>query len=293
MKKDVDEELLDAARERGIAALRTMNGVGEFAVFGNTRVHLIMKGQSETGRPLCLKVNLRAIRAEMDGGQKPADRTELQAFEKIGNQADWAPKVIAASDDGSWFLREWVGDFTSDRVRKTDWNRVRLDDLWRLFADAFAVFHAKPEPFLIRDIKPTNVSCDSDRLYLFDFNTTKSLDRIKRSKIGSRLGNRSNNYTAPELLRAQFAQLACSADYFAFASVFHRYATGRSSAIWTNCETDETAAIRVYRDEFEALRGPFEAALADHGYLPHQITFLTGCLNPLADQRPQEFLLPG
>lgn len=288
----VNKSILNAARELGTSVLERHKFVSNFELFGNTSKHMVFKATSQLGRPLCLKINLVSIRADLEGLKKSPDRTELEAFEIIGDEVAWAPRTIDSCEDATWLLREWVGDNTSNRIDKSDWTRGRLDNFWKLFSDAFNVFHDRNEPYLLRDLKPTNVSYDEQRFYMFDFNTAKRLAQIKKSNISSRLGNNSNRYAPPELLRGDFADVTLNADYFGFATIFHRYATGLSESVWSNSKGDDSEATEVYKKEYEALKVPTEEALANLGYSKNEIEFLIACLNPSSDQRPETFLGP-
>jgi hypothetical protein len=185
-----------------------------------------------------------------------------------------------------------MGEYTSNQIKKTDWTKQRLDGFWALFADAFEAFHDRSDPYLIRDIKPSNVSYDTQRFFMFDFNTSKSLERIRRSSVGSRLGNRYNRYAPPEILRGEFSNLELNADYFGFAAVFQRYATGLSESVWSNNISDEVEAMAIYQKEYQTLRAPTELALLGLGYSNSEVAFLIACLNPLSEQRPNKFLRP-
>ena len=289
---DVDPPILDAAREFGATIFGSRKDISGFEVFGNTSKHMIFKATTQDGRLLCLKVNLRPFEPQKGTKAAPLDRSELNAFKIAGNTVDWVPRLIDSCQDARWLLREWVGEYTSNQIKKADWTKQRLDSFWVLFADAFEAFHDRPDPFLIRDIKPTNVSCDTERFFMFDFNTVKSLEQIRKSSVGSRLGNRSNRYAPPEILRGDFSNLALNADYFGFAAVFQRYVTGLSESVWSNKMRNEVEAMATYQAEYEALKAPTELALLDLGSSNSEIGFLIACLNPLSGQRPNKFLRP-
>jgi hypothetical protein len=281
---NVGPTILDSAREFGTSILRSRSDIPSFELFGNTSKHMIFKATTQDGRLLCLKVNLRAFEPQEDDKAVPPDRTELNAFAIAGDNAAWVPRIVDSCQDARWLLREWVGEYTSNQIKKADWTKQRLDGFWALFADAFEAFHDRSNPYLIRDIKPTNVSYDTQRFFMFDFNTTKSLEQVRRSSVGSRLGNRSNRYAPPEILRGDFSSLALNADYFGFAAVFQRYATGLSESVWSNSMRDEVEAMATYQKEYQALRTPTELALLGLGYSKSEIAFLIACLNPLSEQ---------
>lgn len=288
----VDKKILNAAREFGTSILELREDISDSQLFGHTSNHMVFWANSRIGASLCLKVNLRSVEADLMGKKVQAERTELHAFEIADNKAAWMPKMIDSCKDASWLLREWVGIDTSNRIQKADWTKQRLDDFWQLFADAFEMFHDRTEPYLIRDIKPTNVSYDEKRFYMFDFNTVKRLDQIRQSSVGSRLGNHSNQYLPPEVLRGKFSNIGLCADYFGFASVFQRFATGLNKSVWSNSQKSEAAAMTVYQSEYQSLKPSTESALIEHGYSRTEVEFVIACLNPSADLRPNLFLRP-
>ena len=55
---------------------------------------------------------------------------------------------------------------------------------------------------------------------------------------------------------------------------------------------NEVEAMATYQAEYEALKAPTELALLDLGYSKSEIGFLIACLNPLSEQRPNNFLRP-
>ena len=289
---DIESATLDAARAFGASILENRRDVSGFKFFGNTSRHMVFKAASDKGRMLCLKVSLRCFGADLKGETPPSDHTELNAFAVAGSEATWMPRLIDQCPDARWLLREWVGEDTSNRIKKSEWTKQRLDDFWMLFADAFEVFHAAPEPYLIRDIKPTNVSYDAHRFYMFDFNTVKRLDHIRKWRITSRLGNQSNRYAPPELLLGDFSGLALNADFFGFATVFQRYATGLSESVWSNGKRNVDEAMATYQSEYNALKVSSAAAMTRLGYSSAEIAFVIACLNPSAEQRPNVFLRP-
>jgi hypothetical protein len=289
---DVGPTILDAAREFGATILGSRKDISSFEVFGNTSKHMIFKATTQDGRLLCPKVNLRPFEPQDDKKTAPLDRTELNAFAISRDNAGWVPRIIDSCEDARWSLREWVGEYTSNQIKKVDWTKQRLDGFWALFADAFEAFHDRPDPYLIRDIKPTNVSYDTQRFFMFDFNTVKSLEQIRKSSVGSRLCNRSNRYAPPEILRGEFSNLALNDDYFGFAAVFQRYVAGLSESVWSNKMRKEVEAMATYQKEYEALKAPTELALLDLGYSNSEIAFLVACLNPFSEQLPKKFLRP-
>ena len=283
----LDPAIMKATTALGHQVLGDRDDIASVSVFGQTTKHLVMKAHDHAGRALCLKIAFAAVDTSTDTTSGPS--VELEAMRLIGPDAYWAPTLIDAQENGDWILRTWVGEGTANQIKRTDWTKQMLDQLWTVFADAFATFHGAETPYLIRDIKPTNVSYDAKGFYLFDFNTAKPLPLVQKTKVIPRLGNLSNRYTPPEALGGDFTDIDLRADYFAFASVFHRFATGLSEAVWTNAHIDQHLADTQYKAEYLALKSDYAAALRDLGYSTAQSDFLIACLNPTAAERPSSF----
>ncbi len=286
----VDPAIFDAATTLGQSILSERGDIATAEVFGHTSKHLVMKAHDTTGRALCLKLAFSAVADPVSKGTRQS--VEADALRLIGPDAGWAPTLLDADEGGDWVLRTWVGSGTSNEIKRNSWTKVMLDQLWTVFADAFATFHDAETPHLIRDIKPTNVSYDEKGFYLFDFNTAKPLPAVQRTKVPSRLGIRSNRYSPPETLDGDFSGIDLRADYFGFASVFHRFATRLSESVWSNSVADPAAADVQYKAEHAALGPDYAAALRSHGYATAQIDFLLACLNPDPAERPEGFLRP-
>lgn len=287
---DIEPATLAAASDLGRTVLAQRGDIAAASVFGNTSKHLIMQAQDKTGQTFCLKVALAPHAAS--GHAKTETALEIAALRRIGDRAYWAPHLIAASEVEGWLLRTWVGRDTANKISRSDWNKDRLDQLWKIFAEAFACFHEDATPHLMRDIKPSNLCYDTKGFYLFDFNTVKPLDAIRNARVKSRFGNNSNRYAAPETLSGDFSGIDHRSDYFGFASVFHRFATGLAESVWSNSEAQEQEARRRYAAEYAALIPAYRSALGQLGYTRTQSEFLISCLHPEASERPENFLRP-
>ena len=288
----VRDQILAAAHGKAVDVLRSFGKTASFQVHGHTARSLVLRVKDDEDSDLCLKVLLSSVDPMFQAQPDQWDRTELEAFHLIDPQANWAPRLISACPNGGWLLREWVGTDTSNKIGRQNWNKQRLDNFWHLFADSFACFHGHATPHLMRDIKPTNVSFEGQAFYLFDFNTVKPLEKIRGGQQKSRLGNRSNRYAPPEILGGNFDDIGLGADYFGFATVFHRYAVGLSKSVWTNAVTEPAHAIEVYRSEYLALKPAFEARLQELGYSSQEVAFLLAAINPDPKSRPDHFIRP-
>lgn len=287
----IDPDLFEAAHAAGLTVLKEFDSSAKADFVTNTHKHLVVRAVSEQGNLFCVKVNLEAVKAGMTDSGSFSDLLEIRAFELIGEKS-WAPRLLGYSETGAWLLREWVGQNTLDKIEKSAWPKHRLDKLWSMFADAFGVFHAMNDPHLIRDIKSANVSFDADEFYLFDFNTVKSLGKIRQSFTKSRFGNLRNRYLSPETLSGDFTDVGLDSDFFSFASIFHQFAVGLERAVWSNSESHPEAALKQYHDEYNALKDPYSARLKDLGYSLTEIDFLIACLHPSNKQRPTAFMPP-
>lgn len=256
-----------------------------------TDIHLIQPATFENGVKVCMKVRLKAVEAAIAEQRIPYNPLELNTFRLLDNQFPWAARLIDFAPDTSWILREWFGSGTLlDRLEPS----VPLDVIervWDLFAQAFAFFHDRDTPWLIRDLKPQNVAVDGDRLSLFDFNTTMPLSAIRTGNFPNRLGRPidGNLYNPPELLTSTCPDAAVSSDYFAFATLVTVLLTGRRP-FWSNTESDMNAARRQYQAEYETEMPGLATTAEDAGLTPAQIDFLVASLNPDPAQRPDRFL---
>ena len=244
------------------------------------------------GQDVCVKVRFKAVKAMLEGRRIPYNGKELKTFQLLDNQHSWVPKLIDFEPDTSWLMREWFGDGTLRQYRGSPVPFALIESTWDLFEQAFAFFHEREEPWLIRDLKTQNIAMKGERLALFDFNTTMPISAVRNGNFPNRLGRSidGNLYTPPELLTSNCPNAQIASDYFAFATLIFVLLTGRRRPLWTNKIADFDAAMQQYHHEYETEMPGFADCARESGVSRQRVEFLVASLHPLPDQRPQSFL---
>jgi len=255
----------------------------------STGVSKVVRATTGNHGAVCLKISSMVFNDASTDRTKKYPRNEIEVFQKIDG-VSWAPKMLASADDFSWLIREWSGEKTADNLRGANWTKERLVSFWVFMEHVLRFFNQQGDPMVVRDIKPRNISFDEDRFYFFDFSATKTLDKARHSAVAPRIGNNSNYYMAPEIVRSEFSKLTLSCDYFSFASLVHLFLVGKHA--WTNSVEDPEASRLQYLVEYDVAAENLNKRLQELGFGPVDRTFLCSCLHPDAEQRPTRMKLP-
>lgn len=258
-----------------------------------TAVHLVVPAETERFGHIALKIGLRHIKTL---GSDPANKRgveplrEIAALNKLADHPDLAVPVLASAEDGSWFIRPWIdGEVLAD-VGEFTWTNDHIVKIWSLFEKVFDIYHNAPEPWLIRDIKPSNVLVMKGKFALFDFSTTRPLDEVNALNRRDRLGTRSGRYWAPELLSPTQGAIGVNSDYFSFATTLYQSVRQDSGPVWKNKVAGQEESARAYALEYEKVRLKLPKAFRKFDLDKAHIEFLVRCMNPNPEHRPKRFL---
>lgn len=277
-------------RKYALAVLEPNAGQTRIVDTMSTRKNKIVKAQTEQFGTVCLKISSKVFEAAVEGQKVKYPRFEIDIFKLLGPDTLWGPKLITHADDFAWFMRDWTGDLTLERLKKQDWTADRLRQFWLFMVQVLSFFHELPEPLLIRDIKPQNISFDGQNFHFFDFNAANTLKVCRSSSRASRAGNHSNLSMAPEIVQSDLAHVTFNSDYFSFASLMYRFIARKSA--WTNSVEGLVGSRHQYLKEYSLAVVVFAQDLRDLGFGREDRDFLCKCLHPDPEMRPNQLQAP-
>lgn len=255
----------------------------------STPHHEVIKAETESSGPVCLKICSRVFTTSPKRSSKGFPTDEIEAF-RLVKGVPWAPTLLACADDYSWMIRKWVGDATIDKLPPEHWTRERLKSLWSLIAQVFEFFHAMDPPVLLRDTKPQNISFDDHGFYFIDLNAAKPIEKARRSSRRPRTGTNRSLFWGPEAVQGNIEAVSVRSDYFSFATVIYFLLTRKFP--WSNGKSDLEESHRQYAIEYAEATEAFEAVLRERGFSPMDRSFLQSCMHPNPDLRPERLRLP-
>ncbi|WP_172623862.1 serine/threonine-protein kinase [Octadecabacter sp. SW4] len=258
-----------------------------------TAAHLVVPAQTERFGSIALKIGLRRLAQRRAGTREGAaipPLSEIAALRKLADHPEFSLPVLVCADDHSWFIRQWTSGEVLSEIEGFAWNKTTVVELWKLFEKIFEIFHDAAEPWLIRDIKPSNVLYGSGKFSLFDFSTTRPLSEVNSRNRRDRLGSRAGRSWGPELLFQGKDPIGVNADYFSLATMLYQLLRRERGPVWQNETPGQEQAVAAYAVEYEKVRKKFPKSLKEVGMSGTQIDFWVACMNPDQGQRPDQFL---
>jgi serine/threonine protein kinase len=260
-----------------------------------TNVHMVVPALTKKFGRVAMKIKLKELEFQAEHNSATKGRyplIEMDALRLLDRNSDFSVSLYCTSPDKTWFIRNWHPGEVLSQLKGFSLTPVATRDLWRLFEKAFDLFHTPQEPWLIRDIKPSNVLYAAGRFSLFDFSTTMPLAQLNGKARRSRLGTRTGRFWAPELLSDDGSPIRINSDYFSFATMLFYFLKSERGPVWQNRFSDISEARTAYMDEYLASQTNFAKVLAEQNFDRTRIDFLVACLNPDAGQRPDYFIGP-
>lgn len=263
----------------------------EFVEYCFSYTHQVAKFRRNDGQLLVIKVHRKSFEAGPTAVDRKFSETELDILRMLGNRYAWAPKLYGCSPEGTWLIKEWVGDFTADQFPREKWTKPILRNFWNFCADIFDFFHRLPSPILLKDIKSQNISMnDEGQFWFFDFDTANDLARTRLKSKTDRTGNGNNRHLAPEILQADLERISVQSEYFSFASLFHLFAVGKLA--WSNSVAGLEDSRAKYQEELEELEPNFRKRMEALEFSESEADSVLQCMQPDSRLRPRVFPRP-
>lgn len=260
-----------------------------------TSVHMVVPALTKKFGRVAMKITRKQLELQAGLNSAADERFPLEEIDALRYQnknADVPVSLCCSALDETWLIRKWQPGEVLSQLHGFSWGRVATSDLWRLFEKAFDLFHTPQEPWLIRDIKPSNVLYAAGRFSLFDFSTTMPLAALNGRSRRNRLGTKTGRFWAPELLFDDGLPIQINSDYFSFATMLYQLLRSERGPVWQNKFPETAEARSAYADEFVKVQAKFPKVLAEQKIDRMRSDFLVACLNPDAGQRPNYFIGP-
>lgn len=194
--------------------------------------------------------------------------------------ADYVPRLLCYSDDGTYFVREYLdGNLLDKEIRDAiPEERIKLAYLeWEMVTKAFNTIHEnKEQPYVIRDLKAKNIilSPGKDKLFLIDLGSCRREDNMisrRKLKIWNRFGSGQFLHWPLEQLTEDKNKCSKKVDYFAFGVLM--YETVFNYRPYTNKEKILSVAKKKYAKEYEIAKNEIHKAVKAN-YLPIELAEL-------------------
>lgn len=171
--------------------------------------------------------------------------------------ANFAPKLVEYSRDGSFLVREYIkGEILYDIIKKATYEeRIALAYReWGMATEIFSLFHENTQQqYVIRDFKAKNIIASSrgGHLFMIDFGSCRREDNMvsrRRLKMMQRLGSGKFLHWPLEQLLEDREKCSRKVDYFAFGVLL--YETIFNTSPYTNCIKEPSIAKEKYNQEY-------------------------------------------
>lgn len=206
--------------------------------------------------------------------------------------ADYVPRLLCYSDDGTYLIREYLDGILLDKeIRNaTPEERIKLAYLeWETITKAFNTIHENREqPYVIRDLKAKNIifSPEKDKLFLIDLGSCRREDNMisrRKLKMWQRFGSGQFLHWPLEQLTEDKNKCSRKVDYFAFGVLM--YETVFNYRPYTNNEKTIPAAKKKYEKEYEMAKNEIHKAV-EADYLPIELAeLMIHTLHPESENR--------
>lgn len=191
--------------------------------------------------------------------------------------ADYVPRLLCYSNDGTYFVREYLdGNLLDKEIRNAVLEeRIRLAYLeWETVTRAFSIIHENREqPYVIRDLKAKNMvlSPEKDKLFLIDLGSCRREDDMisqRKLKMKQRFGSGKFLHWPLEQLTENRNKCSRKVDYFALGVLM--YETVFNHRPYTNSESRIPEAEKRYEKEYEMAKNKIKRAV-EVDYLPVEL----------------------